>query len=881
MSQQATATLTALMNERATTQWGFALAQMPTQSAVVNNPPGTLVASQIMLPDILSYRITRSQDLTSDSCTLTFADDVANRLSTNTSGKQSPIFYPGPIDKKILLYLGMKGQIYTGTPQFQDFVQAAALQFTGFVETDAASQAFTMLDKTVTLNDLTSQFRFQVYDTFPHTLWGDQTLSYFDATYNFYPIVNPANGNVDGKVWQTDGRMFTMTSNDPVWGATHVPIVAYVDMTGNTPQGTPVNADAVSIPTVPAHTGTCSEFDFDYSNGIITFHDSWLVSKGHGSGLPLGAAVSVQGNPTYMAPETMIRKLLVEKAGWSSTFIDLQTTNLLLPMFDGQDRSIWDCMNAIASMTSPRFVPWKIWADEVGVIHFYETNLDSPPRRFYIDGQSIFNANHEYTARNIRTVVRGDGTVAIAGTGTGSGSDQSVTSIAYDNRAIAEYGLTEPLLLTQDVTDSIRHLTPTQAVAHLNLLSQAVLYQVSRPTYTITADIKPDYLLQIADKVRYTDVHTGVDKEMEVIGMEKASDGKKATMSVTLEEYYETINMNLGVPAGVSYNDNGQGATIAPPNSAIIGAVQIGQTHPLYVFNNGDYTRDANNNPIVVTWDGTNLTDPMQFNYMLWSKAKAEGQGQNPWNYNNLPPLSQPWQGPDNGSYYVPNNNGTGGDGYTYCVGPDNIFYRYKNGTDPDNDGNTDYHINPEDVHDDATPPVDYTWIPPGNSGPPNNGKGYDAYVWAWWYLCLDSNATDPATGNPYYTEPFKEKNSRLLMRIHPTSDGQKVTVPDNGNVWVRKTWSGYPGPNSTSGVTKLYKNLVVGCSNYTTPPVGFVGANVLGDGVLTGVAYGNDANSSLTYVNYLKKTRGHLCLYAMDSDGGSQFLRIPFWLQL
>lgn len=873
-------TMAAFMAEPAQSQYGFATGILPNLYGIQEDTPGTVATTQMVFPGVLTYNISRTQDQSSDTCTFTLADDQSTMLSTNHAASRAYMFYPGPIDKKMSLYLGYRGPINSGKPNFVNYANEAIIQFTGFVETDANAQSFARMDKTVTLNDLTSQFKFQVYDTFPHALWGNQTLTYFDPTYNLT--------STDGITWQCDGRMFTSNSNDPVWGSTNLPVLVYVDLTGDTPQDTPLGGTSnyASPPVFPNTIGQDQKgwFSFDFANGIITFHDAGLKAMGYPNGIPLTSAVSVQGNPTYMAPETMIYKLLVEKAGWDPTKLDLQATNLLMPMFDGQDQSIWDCMSAIIGMCAPRFIPWKIWCDESGKIHLYEINLDAPPKRHWINGQGIITSSHEYTARDVRTVVRGDGTVAIAGNGVNAGSDQSITSIAYDNRSIAEYGLTEPMLLTQAVVDSVRHLSPTQAIAHLNLIAQATLYEVSRPVYTITADMLPDYFVQIGDKVRYTDNNIGVDDEFQLIGMDKSSDGKVASMQVTLEQYYETINMNLGVPSGVSYDEANHGATQAPPNSGIFWSVMMGNKPSIYVYKFGDYVRDLNNNPIIPTWDATDL-GAMHLDYQLASKNKSEGL-HDEYSYHNLPPLSSPWEAekaPGTGDtvYYVPKN---ASDGYTYYVGPGSTFYRYSNGppkNDPPNEGNSDYHIS----HFDTQP--QYVWTPPGNNDPnQHNGKGYDVYVWAWWYLCLDSTVEDPVTNKPYWSEPFKEKNGRLMMRLDPLFDGNdmnhrdahKITIGDNKTVWIYNSWPGYPGPFfSTGGCTKLYKNLVIGASDYTTPPPGFIGANVMGDGVNIGVAYGADASSGNTYVNYQKKTRGHYCLYAASDDGGSQFLRIPF----
>jgi hypothetical protein len=233
------------------------------------------------------------------------------------------------------------------------------------------------------------------------------------------------------------------------------------------------------------------------------------------------------------------------------------------------------------------------------------------------------------------------------------------------------------------------------------------------------------------------------------------------------------------------------------------------------------------------------------------------------YSYTNLPPLSSPWTSEtESGSgvkvYYIPHNTS---DGYTYYVGPDSIFYRY-------NHGGGDYHITAGDMNS--------TWVPSGNTGPVytgNNqsysGQAVKTYMWQWWYLCLDSNL-----GQGKFNRPF--------MRVNPGQDGAVNNVPATGGLWVPNSWSGPAGPMyDVNFRTGLYGNLVANVSNYTYPPAGFIGADIMNDGHLTGVAFGTQAPNGVTYVDYRKKTKGHYCVLAMNSNGARQFLRIPFWLAL
>lgn len=847
--QSITSQFRAFQLENAQSPQGSALMQLPTSD-------GSKAASQIILPDVISYRLSRTGDMASDTLQLTFADDLAKKVSTNKNAPMAKVFKPGVIDKKVLFYLGYKGAYGAGTSGFNLYGRSSLLQFTGYLETDANDQTFGVITKTASFNDLMKQFRFQVYDTFPHPLYGNQTLSYFDYYYN---LTNPS---ADGATWVCDGKMFTLNNTAPVWGATHVDPDVYVDTTGGgSPASTPVSKAGWSLNTT-TEIGTCTNYTFDYKNGIVTFTSAGLTALGHSGGLPANSIVSVAGNPTHMAPEVMVRKLLVEKASWSPAFLNLQASNILLPMFNGQDQSIWDCLKLIAAMTCPRYTPWTIQTDENGLIHFLEHNIDAPPVKTFRQGHNVIEAQMEYTSRDLRTVVRGDGTVAIAGTGTGAGSDQQITSLAFDLRAVTEYGLTEPLTLTQDATDSVRHLTPTQAVAHLNQIAQAVLYQVSRPVLTIQAKIIPDYALQINDKVRYTDSHSGMDREFLVNAMDKTGDATTHDMTVTLTEYYETINMNLGVPAGVTQSGTATGATVPVPSSALIGAVRLGSGPGSYIYNAGDYARDGSGNPIIANWnpsDGSNMRFDLFLNPGNSSNSSVGNPSGQYYSYTNLPVLSSPWTTETNAQgdtvFYVAHNTS---DGYTYYVGPDSVFYKY-------NHGGGDYHITSADVSS--------TWIPTGNVASPAtggsvSGGAYSAYVWQWFYLCLDSTRGAGKLG-------------RLLMRINPSQDGSAVSIGASAGTWITNGWSNPPGPYFTAGYTKAYSNLAVGISDYTSTPPGFIGANVMGDGVNIGVAYGADVSSGYTYLNYGKRVKGHYCVFVAASTGASQFMRFPFWLTL
>jgi hypothetical protein len=108
---------------------------------------------------------------------------------------------------------------------------------------------------------------------------------------------------------------------------------------------------------------------------------------------------------------------------------------------------------------------------------------------------------------------------------------------------------------------------------------------------------------------------------------------------------------------------------------------------------------------------------------------------------------------------------------------------------------------------------------------------------------------------------------------VYAAQDAQPINITATGGVWMYNTWSLPPIPTTSS---IYYGNVVIGTDNHTTPPAGFVSNNVIGDGVQVGVAYGEVVPSGVMYTQYRKKTRGYFNLFACNSVGQRQFLRIP-----
>lgn len=844
----------------------FARAQIQTPAALalvqVPTPGGDRVVSQVALPDISAITISRNQDLSSDACTIAFPDDKFDYSPLNPNSKYGRLIRPGNVDTKILVYLGFRGSNYYNTPQFSFNDRSMLLKFTGFVETDSQKHQQLMNDKQLSLLDLNKQFRFQVYDTFPHPLYGDQTLSYFDPNYNLKCIDGA------GSVWQCDARMFTQSYNDYIWGSSHVAVNVFIDQTaGDQPQANPLPS---------------SGYTFDYANGTV-----YLKTPVNPQ-----SVVSVSGNPTYMSPENMIRHLLVNYAQWSPSFLDLNVSGILLPQYQANNTDCWDILNDIANLTNPRFLPWVIWTDEAGIIHFFETKADGPPVKTFLNERDIFSADYEYSSRALRTVVKADATV------TTTEGDQPITSIAYSVDNINKYGMTEPLTISADIVKNVRQLSIPQAISYLNMLTASVLSQSARPQLSITVDVWPDPTIQVADKIRIRSTKTGINKLFIVSGISETADPtNQYKQSLTLNEYYDSVNYMMGIPAGVS-NSGSEASTLStpPPAVSIIDSVRIGTDVGTFAFQGGQYASDPmTGDQIIPIWDIGRTTAGVHFDIFLNSLPATASPTQSAtpstYSYTNLPP-GYGWQSQRNSAgqtvYYVPSD----GQGNTYYVGPDSIFYKYP--TPPANADGTaaDYHISAGNYSA-------YTWVPVGTSAIPATGQpqtyaGQSAtvWVWSWWYLNLDTTIGIGKEGRlvqqlypDNYTAPATNALTALFGFTNGFGGTQVPMSPDYGQ-WLNTSWTSGPGMDTLNNrhPSFLYDQIVVGCTDVTTPPAGFQYCTPYsGYATKVGVSFGTILPSSPvhSYIGFEKVNRGHYCVYAINSNGATQFLRIPFDLYL
>jgi hypothetical protein len=335
----------------------------------------------------------------------------------------------------------------------------------------------------------------------------------------------------------------------------------------------------------------------------------------------------------------------------------------------------------------------------------------------------------------------------------------------------------------------------------------------------------------------------------------------------------------MGIPAGVSSDPLQQGAATSPPTLSIIGAVRAGNGVGTYPIQDGNFVTDSVGDQVLPVWDAR---DPSAMHFDVYLNSLPANDYTYPnngqlYNYNNLPPGGYNWTPSTNSAgqtvYYgvAPSFDIAGVAAGTHLyVGPDSVFYQFIH--------------SPPILSTDAT-----IWNPPGNeyiagigSEPTYEATAVNAYLWQWWYLCLDSQYDSTMQTGKFY---------RPVQRVNSSQDGVANLISASGGLWVHNSWTGPPGPNSESG---YYGNLVIGCDNYYTPPAGAVLTQVMpGDtaqaassipatpAIEVGCAFGSPILAGTTYAGYGKVTKGHYNIFACNDQGQRQFLRIPFQLVL
>jgi hypothetical protein len=510
----------------------------------------------------------------------------------------------GSVNKKYLIYMGLINS---------DFTKKSLVPKGTFLATTASGGVNSGKNhQTLHGFDIVKEFDFPVYADMPHPLYGNQTDIRYDPNYN---LKNPSN---DLRTYVCDAKMFMTGVTDNAFFASN-----FTNIFGAVAAGSPINV-FVGAPnskaTVPV---SASTYIWSPATGVVSFNTAQAAN----------AVVSIDGVPQAMAPELIIYHLFVDYAQWDPTYLNLQTSNTLLPTYTGgRGSSVWRIAQDIAEQTAPRAVRWKIRVDEYGVINFYEARIASTPVATLTDERDIFDIQYTLTSEQMTNVVTADSV---------SNTNQPLKSIAYDVPSIGENGQRAPFAIPANRLYATRGYNSGIGISLLNTLTASELYEQSRPTLELNLKVLPNPLLQVGDKITIQEQALGLSGPYIIKGItETIMSGAKGEMDLRVSKANIFANMNMGLPSAVSNAINQTSATMTNSlagKTGIISNVSINGTAAIFA---GTTAKDSYGNaivPVVVptsNWVFSISVDPTQaYDTVLWHYIYLESQ-------NTLTPIS-------------------------------------------------------------------------------------------------------------------------------------------------------------------------------------------------------------------------------------------------
>jgi hypothetical protein len=599
------------------------------------------LGSQLVLSNIQSVRRVNILEPGSDTLDVKLAVGPDGYYSPiNESSPAGRYFFPGAVDNKLQLYLGLSNE-----------GQETLLPKGVFVEESFSQVSYEGTnDVSMSLLDQWIECKGQVYTQFPPKLYGNQTSSYYNPNYALRnptgdmqtyvcDCTNWMQANTDNVYWSNDyiavevyvgsstiaGTTTTAAFTVPTVGTTvaltvtstsgflvnglvnvvvntgdgdvmTAQVTAITDSTHMTVKnlgvpGTDLGhsvASGASVTSGPASTAcdpTIFHFTIEYEKGVVTFANP----------LPAGSVVSVDARPLAMAPELMIYHLFVDYASLDPNFLKIDNTGIQLPVMENaRDRSILDIAKEIAQCTAPRGIQWQIYFDELGYLVFTEAATDGPPVKILTDERDILKISPEYTSRDIYNVVRANAT---------SANDQPITVIAYDVASINTFSQKPTYDIPSQLLATVGGLDPGSAVSLMNGLTSSVLFANSQPTITTDIEILYDPSLQVSDALTIVENKTGINKDFYIKQITEEMNEDSITQTLRIEQLKKSQDYMFGLGAYIGAplptNANSIQAT-----GALITSVSIAGTEVVY---NGKPVTDNSMNPVVATWDGGNL----------------------------------------------------------------------------------------------------------------------------------------------------------------------------------------------------------------------------------------------------------------------------------
>lgn len=554
--------------------------------AITNSTTGTIDASKLGS----QYIITHPTGMRLRNV-LEIGSDTADFTIDNTSGQYSPIspnvfsryFYPGAIDNKYQIYVGLESE---GTEEV--FSKGT------YVSSTTAQQSSEGAN-TLTLNclDQFSTMMGNVYTQVPPKLYGNQQSANFNPNY---ALSNPSG---DHKYYYCDAvNWMQTTTNNGMLNSDFIQVAVY--------------SSAYQSGSTPVPNSGQFAYTVDYNNGGVVFTNAQGPND----------VISVDARPQAINPMLALKHLFVDFASFSPSFLKLDNPGILIPVMEiARDRSILDVAKDICYATMPKGVQWTLYFDENGYLNFCEPNIDGPPVVTLIDERDILNISPEYTSANIANVVR-----AQAQLNNGS-NNMPVVSVSYDVNSISVFGQKPTYDIPSQMLATLPMLDPGSAMSFMNNLTMNALIAMSTPRINISMDILPNPALQVGDPVQIIENKTGINKNFYIQQIDtdiSESDYKQTLRLIQLQsnqDYQFGLQANIGAPSPSNPN-------VIQTQSGLISQVGFQNANdptPTYVVANGIPAVDASYNPINFYWAGGSFnviinlaTPPSGESYYIW-----------------------------------------------------------------------------------------------------------------------------------------------------------------------------------------------------------------------------------------------------------------------
>lgn len=542
--------------------------QLPviTNSTLGQIDPAKL-GSELFLDNPISLRLTQVLEIGSDAVDIKF---------DNTSGAMSPIspnvfsryFYPGSLDNKVQLFLGLENN---GTEE----VYPKGVYIT---ETTQQESAEGINELTLSCMDQFQMFTGNVYTQFPPKLYGNQQSANYNPNY--------ALSTTDGKVYTCDAvNWMTAQTTNGLLSSDYIAVSVY---------SSSYNKGVIPVP----NSGQFA-YTLDYVNGQVRFTNAQNLSD----------TISVDARPQAMAPELMLQHLFSDFGFFNNFFMKFDNTGVLLPVMEvARDRPIIDIAKDIVYATAPRGIQWQLYFDENGFLNFCEPNIDGPPVKSLVDEVDVLHCTPEYTSRDISNVARATATL---NNGTNS---NPITQIAYDVNSISVFGQKPTYDIPSQMLATIPMMDPGTALSLMGGMCTSALIALSTPTINVEVEILPDPSLQVGDPISLTEKKTGIAKNFYInqITHDITNDQWKQTLRLTQfkgnQDFQFGLQANIGAPAAGN------------PNAV---ETQTGLISYVWMQNKTDATAtylvqaglpafDTSFNPILFNWNGGPVTIGVQ-----------------------------------------------------------------------------------------------------------------------------------------------------------------------------------------------------------------------------------------------------------------------------